>query len=81
LWLDTLTNSVRALPELDDGEYCINCGVQELRTAAGHRQWRRLAVVSINEGALEMLEDWPVCPNCETSQGAKLVQYVRLALT
>jgi len=51
LWLDIVTNFVAAVPELDDAEYCINCGVQELRNAAGHRRWRRLAVVSINEGA------------------------------
>ncbi len=76
-----MTNFVTAVPELDDAEYCINCSVQELRNAAGHRRWRRLAVVSINEGALEMLEEWPLCPNCETSQGATLVQYVRIALT
>jgi hypothetical protein len=78
--LGIVTNFVGALPELDDGEYCINCGVQDLPNAAGHRQWRRLAVVSINAGALDMLEEWPACPNCETSQGATLVQYVRLAL-
>jgi hypothetical protein len=71
-----VTNFVTAIPELDDAEYCINCGVQELRNAAGHRRWRRLAVVTINEG-----EEWPLCPKCETSQGATLVQYVRLALT
>jgi hypothetical protein len=43
--------------------------------------WRRLAVVSIMQGTLEMLEEWPLCPNRETGQGATLVQYVRLALT
>ena len=67
--------------EIADGESCINCGVQELRNAAGHQPWRRLAVVSITQGILEMLEEWPLCPNCETTQGATLVQYVRLALT
>jgi hypothetical protein len=67
--------------EIDDGESCINCGVEVLRNAAGHQPWRRLAVVSIMQGILEMLEEWPLCPNCETSQGATLVQYVRLALT
>ena len=67
--------------EVDDGECCINCGVQELLNATGHQSWRRLAVVSIMQGTLEMLEEWPLCPNCETSQGATLVQYVRLALT
>jgi hypothetical protein len=66
---------------IEDGECCINCGVDELRNAAGHQPWRRLAVVSIMQGTLEVLEEWPLCPNCETGQGAMLVQYVRLALT
>ena len=69
------------LREIDDSECCINCGVQELRSATAHQPWRRLAVVSIIQGTLETLEEWPVCPNCETSQGATLVQYVRLKLT
>jgi hypothetical protein len=68
-------------PGIDDGECCINCGVQEVRNAAGHQPWRRLAVVSIIQGNLEMLEEWLLCPNCETGQGGTLVQYVRLALT
>jgi len=68
-------------PAIGGAEYCINCGVEELRNAVGHRPWRRLAVVSIMQGTLEMLEEWPLCPNCEISQGATLVQYVRLALT
>jgi hypothetical protein len=63
---------------VDDSEFCINCGVQELQNASGHQPWRRLAVVSISVGNLETLEEWPLCPNCETSQGATLVQYVRL---
>jgi len=66
---------------IDDGECCINCGVQELRDATGHQPWRRLAIVSITRGNLETLEEWPLCPNCETRQGATLVQYVRLKLT
>jgi hypothetical protein len=68
-------------PGIDDGECCINCGVEELRHAAAHEPWRRLAVVSIIQGTLETLEESPLCPNCETSQGGTLVQYVRLALT
>jgi hypothetical protein len=66
---------------VDDSECCINCGVLELRNATGHQPWRRLAIVSIIHGNLETLEEWPLCPNCETSQGATLVQYVRLKLT
>ena len=67
--------------ETDDSECCVNCGLQELRNATGHQPWRRLAVVSIIQGNLETLEEWPLCPSCETSQGATLVQYVRLKLT
>jgi hypothetical protein len=29
----------------------------------------------------ETLEEWPLCTNCESSQGATPVQYVRLKLT
>jgi hypothetical protein len=68
-------------PGIGDGDCCINCGVEQMRTAAGHQPWRRLAVVSIVQGTLDVLEEWPLCPNCETGQGATLVQYVRLALT
>ena len=53
----------------------------ELRNATAHRPWRRLAVVSIDRGSLETLLEWPLCPNCETSQGATLLQFVRLKLT
>ena len=35
---------------------------------------------SIDQGVLETLEEWPLCPNCESSQGATLVQYVRFKL-
>jgi hypothetical protein len=66
---------------IDDSECCINCGVQELRNATGHQPWRRLGIVSIVRGNLETLEEWPSCPNCETSQGATLAQYGRLKLT
>jgi hypothetical protein len=55
---------------------CKNCGMLQ-GTGAGV-VWLSSAST---RGALEMLEEWPLCPNCETSQGATLVQYVRLALT
>lgn len=77
----TQPGRVFVLRESDDSECCINCGLQELRNATGHQPWRRLAVVSIVQGNLETLEEWPLCPSCETSQGATLVQYVRLKLT
>ena len=35
---------------------------------------------SVDRGSLETLEQWPLCPDCETSQGSALVQYVRLKL-
>jgi hypothetical protein len=63
-----------------ENDLCINCDTPELRNAAGHRPWRRLAVISIDQGVLETLEEWPLCPNCESSQGATLVQYVRFKL-
>lgn len=72
---------VSGFRETDDSECCVNCGLQELRNATGHQPWRRLAVVSIIQGNLETLEEWPLCPSCETSQGATLAQYVRLKLT
>jgi hypothetical protein len=69
---------LRALVEAD---LCINCDTPERRNAAGQQPWRRLAIVSIERGVLENLEEWPLCPNCESSQGATLGQYVRLKLT
>ena len=71
----------RGLTEFDEGDRCINCDTLELRNATAHRPWRRLAVVSIHGGALETLQKWPLCPNCETSQGVTLLQFVRLKLT
>jgi hypothetical protein len=37
-------------------------------------------VVSIHGGALETLQEWPLCPTCETSRGVTLLQFVRLKL-
>jgi hypothetical protein len=62
---------------IDDDKVCINC---EREQPAGVR-WRRLMLVAVDsQGVMDDLEEWLVCPDCDSAKGGVLVQYARFAL-
>lgn len=66
------------LDENHDGPECINCAAPQPEGA----KWRKLIVSSVDhQGVMDELESWPLCPDCEISQPARLVDYVKFALS
>jgi hypothetical protein len=59
---------------------CINCELPIPRDA----RWKMLEVVSRYSGGgdLEVLQSWPLCPDCDTGLSPlDVVEYVRYALS
>ncbi|HEY1292841.1 MAG TPA: hypothetical protein VGJ60_07180 [Chloroflexota bacterium] len=64
--------------ENHDGPECINC---QLPMPEGAR-WQTLVIARVTtQGEMDTLDDWALCPDCETASPDQLGKFVRYALS